>query len=136
MNILNNKQLLPIISQLAYKFWNGYKLQAFDYKHSNFAFFYTFLFTFARFCNFPKWQKFTIDQVIYAINGLRNSEKFTIARFFTIDGVTIARFDCTSLRNLSCNLANTINFHKTLFCKPKSDLFFSLLAINSCTISH
>ena len=57
---------------------------------------------------FQKWQKFTIDQVIYAINGLRNSEKFTIARFFTIDGVTIARFDCTSLRNLSCNLANTV----------------------------
>ena len=99
-------------------------------------FFILFCLLLPGFVIFQKWQKFTIDQVIYAINGLRNSEKFTIARFFTIDGVTIARFDCTSLQNLSCNLANTIDFHQTLFCKPKSDLFFSLLATNSCTISH
>ena len=33
--------------------------------------------------------------MIYAINGLRNSKKFTIARLFTIDRFTIARLDCT-----------------------------------------
>ena len=40
-------------------------------------------------------QEFTIEEVIYVINGLKsNQKKFTIARLFTIDQFTIARFDC------------------------------------------
>ena len=60
-------------------------------------FFILFCLLLPGFVIFQKWQKFTIDQVIYAINGLRNSKKFTIARLFTIDRFTIARFDCTIL---------------------------------------
>ena len=42
-------------------------------------------------------QEFTIEEVIYVINGLKsNQKKFTIARLFTIDQFTIARFDCMS----------------------------------------
>ena len=40
-------------------------------------------------------QEFTIEEVIYVINGLKSCQKkFTIARLFTIDRFTIARFDC------------------------------------------
>ena len=42
-------------------------------------------------------QEFTIEEVIYVINGLKsNQKKFTIARLFTIDQFTIARFNCMS----------------------------------------
>ena len=41
-------------------------------------------------------QEFTIEEVIDVINGLKSCQKkFTIARLFTIDRFTIARFDCT-----------------------------------------
>ena len=41
------------------------------------------------------YQVFTIEEVIYVINGLKSCQKkFTIARLFTIDRFTIARFDC------------------------------------------
>ena len=40
-------------------------------------------------------QEFTIEEVIYVINGLKsNQKKFTIASLFTIDQFTIAKFDC------------------------------------------
>ena len=41
---------------------------------------------------------FTIEEVIYDINGLKSShKKFTIARLFTIDWFTIARFNCITV---------------------------------------
>ena len=49
-------------------------------------------------------QEFTIEEVIYVINGLKsNQKKFTIARLFTIDQFTIARFDCILFKDFSKN---------------------------------
>ena len=40
-------------------------------------------------------QEFTIEEVIYVINGLKsNQKKVNIATLFTIDQCAITRFDC------------------------------------------
>ena len=49
-------------------------------------------------------QEFTIEEAIYVINGLKsNQKKFTIARLFTIDQFTIARFDCIKISFFKLN---------------------------------
>ena len=64
-------------------------------------------------------QEFTIEEVIYVINGLKsNQKKFTIARLFTIDRFTITRFDCTWLLHIQVFL--------TLFPRFFTDVFLSI----------
>ena len=79
-------------------------------------FFILFCLLLPGFVIFQKWQKFTIDQVIYAINGLRNSKKFTIARLFTIDRFTIARFECISSKILE-NILQKTKFEQEMISK-------------------
>ena len=55
---------------------------------------------------------FTIEEVIYDINGLKSShKKFTIARLFTIDRFTIARFDCICLHGYVKYNARHLRFY-------------------------
>ena len=59
---------------------------------------------------------FTIEEVIYDINGLKSShKKFTIARLFTIDRFTIARFDCITFLYIKAPSMTGRSFVASLF---------------------